>query len=209
MNTTHGTRTTLTIVAMILSAMTAYPIAQERTIKDGLLDEIRLRVPKLSGDVIVLVRPFSTDKADLGTGAKGDGGEAKAAKRLQADGPKLLAASLVKELTTLGPFPSVREDSGAAAEKAVIVEGRFTTLDPGSRAKRYFAGFGAGKTVVEIQGTLKDASGAVLADFTQKRIGTMGLGGGDSEDKMTDDAKSIGEDIAEFLSAWAKGKALK
>ena len=30
------------------------------------------------------------------------------------------------------------------AEDALIVEGKFTALDPGSRAKRYLVGFGAG-----------------------------------------------------------------
>jgi hypothetical protein len=33
----------------------------------------------------------------------------------------------------------------------------------------------------------------------------MGIGGGDSLGKLTSDARSIGEDLAKFISEWAKG----
>jgi hypothetical protein len=36
----------------------------------------------------------------------------------------------------------------------------------------------------------------------------MGAFGGDSMGKLTSDTKDIGEDIAKFLSAWAKGGKL-
>ena len=88
------------------------------------------------------------------------------------------------------------------------MEGRFTEINPGSRAKRYFAGFGAGKSVVEVIGTVKDAEGRTLASFRQRRIGAMGMGGGDSLGKLLSDTRSIGEDIARFLAAWARGKSL-
>jgi hypothetical protein len=41
-----------------------------------------------------------------------------------------------------------------------------------------------------------------------KQVATMGAAGGDSIKKMTGDCKSIGEDIAKFLSARPKGKKL-
>jgi hypothetical protein len=56
---------------------------------------------------------------------------------------------------------------------------------------------------------VKGADGTVLATFEQRRVGTMGMAGGDSIKKMSSDSKSIGEDIAKFLSAWAGGKKLK
>ena len=90
----------------------------------------------------------------------------------------------------------------------VIVTGKFVTLDPGSRAKRYFAGFGAGKSSVKVVGEVKDASGKTLATFEQRRIGAMGLGGGDSLGKLMADSRSIGEDVAKFMGRWARGDGL-
>lgn len=92
---------------------------------------------------------------------------------------------------------------------ALVVEGTFDTIDPGSRAKRYFVGFGAGKSSVKVSGTLKDASGKTLASFVQRRVGAMGMGGGDSLEKLTSDARSIGEDIGKFLAKWARGEKLE
>jgi hypothetical protein len=49
----------------------------------------------------------------------------------------------------------------------------------------------------------------VLATFEQRRIGTMGIGGGDSLAKLMSDSRSIGEDIAKFLAKWARGQDLE
>ena len=70
------------------------------------------------------------------------------------------------------------------------------------------AGFGAGKSSVKVTGTIKDADGRVMATFEQRRIGAMGLGGGDSLGRLMSDSRSIGGDIARFLSLWAKGESI-
>ena len=62
--------------------------------------------------------------------------------------------------------------------------------------KRYLAGFGAGKSSVKVVGSVKESTGRTLATFDQRRIGAMGLGGGDSLGKMMSDARCIGEVIA-------------
>ena len=90
-----------------------------------------------------------------------------------------------------------------------IIEIKAVARDPGSRAKRYFAGFGAGKSSVAVSGTVKDATGRTVATFAQRRIGAMGVYGGDSLGKLMSDTRSIGEDIGEFLSKWARGDDLK
>ena len=56
---------------------------------------------------------------------------------------------------------------------------------------------------------MKSADGTLLATFTQRRVGVMGVAGGDSLGKLTADTKDIAEDLARFLSTWAKGKNLK
>ena len=99
--------------------------------------------------------------------------------------------------------------SGASpVADAIVIEGKFTEMDPGSRAKRYLVGFGAGKSGVSVEGSVTSADGKVLAEFAQRRIGVMGVAGGNSLDKLQSDTRDIGEDIAKFLSAWAKGQKL-
>jgi hypothetical protein len=206
-----------TVALIVAPAVTAAPAADKpvKKIDDGLLDKIELYVATLPSpaDQTVIVRPFTSGKAELGTGNKdGDKTEQDESKQMQTEGPKFLGDALIAKLQEEGGFKGgsyVTGDAPAAADaNTLIVEGEFTELDPGSRAKRYFVGFGAGKSVVAVKGTIKDGSGKLLANFTQRRVGTMGVGGGDSIKKMTGDCKNIGEDIAKFLSAWAKGKKL-
>ena len=182
-----------------------------RHIEEGLLDLIDLHVEKPPENVPIVIRPFASDKADLGTGAEG-GKETRtaAAKTLQHEGPGLLAESFLAEMKKQGVYSEVRiDDASAIADNALIIEGEFTMIDPGSKAKRYWGGFGAGKSGLEVKGVVKNAAGQVLAEFRQKRIGVMGVFGGDYEGKLRSDCKSVGEDIAVFLSSWAKGKNLE
>lgn len=185
-----------------------------RTIEDGALDGIQLFVAALeqAPNRTVVIKPFDASTSDLGTGGK-DGKDARQqeAKTIQTEGPRLLADLFVSTQEKSGPFKSVRvlQVDEAVPDGALVVEGRFVALDPGSRAKRYFAGFGAGKSSVKVAGTVKDSTGRTLASFEQRRIGAMGLGGGDSLAKLTSDSRSIGEDIAKFLAKWARGDSLK
>jgi Domain of unknown function (DUF4410) len=184
-----------------------------KSIEDGALDKIDLFVASLErpADTVVVIKPFDASKADLGTGGS-DGKETRQqeAKTISSEGPRILAEKFAAALEK-GPFKSARAlaASEAAPAGALVVEGTFDTIDPGSRAKRYFAGFGAGKSSVKVSGTVKDAAGKTLATFEQRRVGTMGVGGGDSLEKLTSDARNIGEDIAKFLAKWARGEKLK
>lgn len=184
-----------------------------KSIEDGALDHIQLFVAALESapTLAVVMKPFDASVADLGTGGK-DGKEDRQseAKTMQNDGPRVLAERFVASLEKSGPFKSVRvlDITEAVPAGALVVEGKFVTLDPGSRTKRYLAGFGAGKSSVKVVGSVKDSTGRTLATFDQRRIGAMGLGGGDSLGKMMSDARSIGEDIAKFLAKWARGDTL-
>jgi len=185
-----------------------------KTVHDGLLDEIVVYVASVPStpETAIVMRHFSGLDADLGTGSEGGKEERPIeAKTIKSEGPKVLAEQFVTTLKERGPYTTVSSTDvdTAAPAGSIVVEGKFTTIDPGSRAKRYFVGFGAGKSTVSVSGTVKDSTGAVLATFSQTRHGVMGMGGGDSLGKLLADSRNIGEDIAEFLSAWAKGKALK
>ena len=182
-----------------------------RHIEGGILDDIELKADSIPADATVVVRKFSNEHTDLGTGAAG-GKEKRVAvaEQMKDECPDLLAKTLVAKLKALGPFPQVRLDDGSPpAAGTVVIEGEIVVLNPGSRAKRYWAGFGAGKSDVQVEGTVADGGGDPLADFKQRRIGVMGVGGGSSEKKLSDDCGLIGEDIAKFLSTWARGGSLR
>jgi len=194
----------------VVAAQSSKPI---QTVKDGALDVIVLYVdkPPVSPNTAVVMRHFSGLDADLGTGAEGGKQERQIeAKTIKTEGPKVLAEEFVKQLKSLGPYATVSAvETEAPRSAALVLEGKFTKIDPGSRAKRYLVGFGAGKSTVSISGSVKDGAGALLATFEQTRHGVMGMGGGDSLEKLIADSRNIGEDLAKFLSAWAKGKSLK
>jgi hypothetical protein len=185
-----------------------------RKIEDGALDKIELFVASLEkpADLTIVIKPFDASGANLGTGGK-DGKETRQAeaKKMQDEGPKRLAERLAATLNESKSFKQVQvaKADEAVPEGGVVIEGKFLTIDPGSRAKRYFAGFGAGKSSVEVSGSIKDATGRTLATFEQRRVGAKGIGGGDSLDKLMNDSRDIGEDIGKFLTKWVKGENLK
>jgi len=185
-----------------------------KTIEDGVLDRVELFISSLEAATTreVVIKPFDASAADLGTGGKeGKDTRQQEAQTMQNEGPRVLAERFVASLKSSGPFKDVRvlKSDEPPNEDALVVEGKFNELNPGSRTKRYFAGFGAGKSSVKVSGTVKDATGRTLATFQQRRIGTMGMGGGDSLGKLMSDSRSIGEDIAKFLARWARGDGLE
>jgi len=184
--------------------------AASRTIDGGLLDWVQLRSGNPAPQTPIYMRLFTADAADLGTGGKG-GKETRTAEAqtLQSQGPALLRESFVAKAGAAGVVARAADDTTTLPADAVIVEGRFVTIDPGSRAKRYWVGFGAGKSALEIAGRFVTPAGVVLGEFRHRRIGAMGMGGGDSLGKLLSDTRSCGEDIATFVSAWLSGRPLK
>jgi hypothetical protein len=194
---------TATVTAAALAVLAVQGIAGQgkpvKEIKEGALDLIKLYAEKPPAAMRVVMKPFST------AGVEGDSEETK---KMKVDAPPMLATQFATKLKALGPYTDVAQSDAAAPADALVVDGKFTEIDPGSRAKRYLVGFGAGKSGVSVAGTVKSGSGTLLAEFEQRRIGAMGAFGGDSMGKLTSDTKDIGEDIAKFLSAWAKGGKL-
>jgi hypothetical protein len=89
-----------------------------------------------------------------------------------------------------------------ASERTLIVRGKVTKLEPGSRAKRMFVGFGAGAACAGVSGEIVDAAtGDVLLRFTQeRRSGIDRFGRGSSyEEIMKRSLRAIGADVANLL----------
>jgi hypothetical protein len=119
---------------------------------------------------------------------------------------KVLAATADPFVEGFGKeFPatiSVAEKPGKASD-TLIIRGKIVTMDPGSKAKRYFAGFGAGAARTKLIGEIADArSGAVLVRFTQERRSGVGMMGGDYVSLMNRNLRAIGEDAANILKAF-------
>ena len=96
-------------------------------------------------------------------------------------------------------------DKAPNSAKSLIVRGSVLDLSPGSRAKRYLAGYGAGAAGTKLNGEIVDAaSGQVLVRFTQERRsgGTFKFGGGNDMDVMRDSIHAVGQDIAHMLEAF-------
>jgi len=158
-------------------------------------------VRSIPAGVDVFIRPFSTDGVDLGTGGSG-GKESRveAAEKLKAAAPGLLSASISLKLKESKRFGAISTDANAPpTPNSIVIDGKFLTINPGSRAKRYWVGFGAGRSGVYVSGRVLDGQGKLLAEFQQGRHSGIGSYGGSYVKFLTDDVEDIGEDIAGFL----------
>jgi len=204
----------IALLAVLLFAWTDAAQARKHrgdpmNIEDGALDEIHLQVQSISGQVPVVIHLFSIDGTDFGTGD--EGGKEKrvlAAETMEKIAPQMLADSLKAELQqggAFGPVTIAGADGGSVPDGALVIEGHFVSINPGSRAKRYWVGFGAGASGVGITGKVTDASGKVLAEFKHRKHSGIGIGGGDYVKFLSDDTQDVGKDVAFFLTTWARG----
>jgi hypothetical protein len=91
--------------------------------------------------------------------------------------------------------------NGDASGNAVIFEGAITEFNAGSRALKFFVGFGAGKAYLLVKGRFVDAqTGHELATFVDRETGYRGALAMESyEDLFPHQAKSLGENISQFI----------
>jgi hypothetical protein len=98
---------------------------------------------------------------------------------------------------------SISEGSGGKGSDTLIVRAKVVEMDPGSRAARYWAGFGAGAARAKVDVQLIDAkSGKVLLKFEQERRSGVGAAGGDYESLMNRNLSAIGKDLAFILKSF-------
>jgi hypothetical protein len=97
---------------------------------------------------------------------------------------------------------TVAEAPPAVAAGTLIVRMKVTTMDPGSRGKRMFVGYGAGAARTAVDGEIVDAgTGEVLIRFKQERLsGIERFGRGSSyEEIMKRNLEALGRDVANLL----------
>ena len=98
-----------------------------------------------------------------------------------------------------------QSDKAPRTAKTLILRGKVQDLSPGSRAKRYWGGFGAGAAGTKFSGEIVDAkSGEVLARFSQERRsgGSFKFAGGNDMDVMRDSVHAAGKDVAHIHDAF-------
>jgi hypothetical protein len=113
-----------------------------------------------------------------------------------------VASPLVEALRNNLPDTGVEAAGGGATKQAgaLLLRGKVLEMDPGSRAARYWGGFGAGAARTKLQGEVVDAaSGKVLLRFTQERRSGVGVGGGGYVSLLQRNLRTIGRDLAAGL----------
>lgn len=111
-----------------------------------------------------------------------------------------IALTLESELKSRNIFKKIVKGETATG-KAVILEGKFSEFNAGSRALKFFVGFGSGKAYIKFKGRILDAkTGKELALFEDRETGYRGSMSLESyEDLFPHQAKSIGQNLAVFL----------
>ena len=123
--------------------------------------------------------------------------------KIEAMKPMLVrtfSESLEMELKARKLFKNIQKN-GEAKDRALVLEGEIAEFNAGSRALRFWVGFGAGKTYLKVKGRLTDAqTGKELATFVDREAGYKGVATMESyEDLFPHQAKSLGENLAEFI----------
>jgi len=165
---------------------------------DAEIDEIEIvKTFALADYDTIAVMPFDTSKVDAG-GEKGvtilgalDGYTAVFVEGLRDD----LEGAAKVEIAEKAP----------KGEKTLLLRGAVEELNPGSRAKRYIAGFGAGAAHNKVSVEIVDAkSGDVLIRFTQahRSAGTFKFAGGSDAQVLRDGTRAMGEDTATVLKSF-------
>lgn len=105
-----------------------------------------------------------------------------------------------------GPASKVGEAGGSG--KTLILRGVIAELDPGSRALRYFVGFGAGATKAQIESQFVELdTGRVVLTTADRRAAAFGVFGGDSRQYLTESLDEMAKGLTEFLKRVAKPKS--
>ena len=196
------------VVLFSLVALPAFARGKDAITKPGTykewgedIDQIEiLKTFKMADYDHIVVQTFDTSASPLPDKSEKSYNSIKAV----LDGYTLtLIESLRPELKAKADV--AQSDKATKDAKTLILRGKVEDLSPGSRAKRYLGGFGAGAAGTKLSGEIVDAkSGAVLARFTQERRsgGTFKFAGGSNRTVMRDSIHAMGQDVAHLLDAF-------
>ncbi|MFZ2492768.1 MAG: DUF4410 domain-containing protein [Thermoanaerobaculia bacterium] len=146
----------------------------------------------------IVVLPFDTSKIEV----KGDKG---VVIQGALDGYTAVFVEGLRSDLKSGAKVELGDPSKGGAARTLVVRGVVEEISPGSRTKRYVAGFGAGAARNKVSVELVDAaSGEVLLRFTQahRSAGTFKFAGGTDAQVLRDGTRAMGEDTAHIIDAF-------
>lgn len=157
------------------------------------VDQVTIVQPfQLAAFKSVSVQPLDTSNATLPPPDDNSYADVKAAL---ASSTQAFIQGMQQKLGTL----PVQAGKGGG----LIVRARITKSDPGSRAARYFVGFGAGAAKIGVAGEIVDGrTNKVLVRFVQERHSFAGGFGGGYRDLLDRTLRQIGGDVAGLLRAF-------
>ena len=186
------------LLALFVLTVATVAHADQTLAKPGVLNEETVTTPnRLSTYDTLVIREFYTDGVFYENVDDEEKPKVDALRPLIA---RNLTESLQSEMAKRKLFKNVVLNSDSAGN-AVIIEGNFTEFNGGSRALRFWVGFGAGKTYLKVKGRMIDAkTGKELASFVDQETGYKGVASMESfEDLFPHQATSLGENIGEFI----------
>jgi hypothetical protein len=162
------------------------------------IDELEvLQAFKVADYDRVVVEPFDTSRAAL---PKSDDNTYEPVKNVLAKAAEPFVEGLKGEFSAK---PVEMQEKAKTGARTLVIRAKVVEMDPGSKAARYWAGFGAGAARAQITGEVVDgATGKTLFRFTQERRSGVGMMGGDYEKLMNRNLRTIGEDLAGVLKAF-------
>lgn len=160
--------------------------------------------------VVIAVDRFSVASEDL---------KDEDDQQLAASMPAFFQSELVRRLRESGLFVKVvnlaETPLQPGAERALKLEGTITRLAGGSRALRFWVGFGAGRSKAQAETRFVDLqSGQVVMVTADRRVGAISEAlsldyGGDSEGLLKQSFDNMARDLVRFLVRLSRGEAPK
>lgn len=188
-----------TLLALFLVFVTSSLALSADTLPkpEALSEETIFLTEKISANYDTLViKDFSAEGAEY---SRVDDEEKAGIAQMTPMLMNTIADSLTAELKAKGLFKEIARNS-ATGGRQIILEGNFSEFNAGSKALKFFVGFGAGKAYLKFKGRFVDATGKELATFEDRETGYLGsMSLMSYTDLFPHQAKSIGENLAKFL----------
>ena len=203
-----GTMKTLVVALVCAGVVGGCGAIRMKPVAPQASGDLKPEVEDIDGGLVGLRPGFSPKNytAIVLTPFKVSGTEIKedADARLAKDMAAYLQTQLVKKLQTAGIFARVIDATATADvpgnEKALRLDGDITQLTEGSRAMRYFVGFGAGAAKAQIETRLLDVQTRRLELITaDRRAAGMGIFGGDGRQFVAESMDQMAEGYVKML----------
>ncbi|MEI6215316.1 MAG: DUF4410 domain-containing protein [Desulfuromonadales bacterium] len=189
----------LLTIMMVVLATAGISMAGDKTLPrpDALSEETIYLTEKISVNYDTLViKDFSAEGAVY---ERVDEEEKAGIIKMMPQLMSNIADALTSQLKSKGLFKEISRNS-ASGGRQIILEGKISEFNAGSKALKFFVGFGAGKAYLKFKGRFVDSTGKELATFEDRETGYLGSMEMISYDKLFPyQATSIGENLAKFL----------